>query len=315
MEAILHDLIAHNIQNRTVAVIENGSWAATSGNLIKEKFAKCKNINMLENTISIKSSLKIDQLTQLDEMVEAITKDFPKSAETLPFKAYNFNTTILVNENKESTTFVNAVPNGNINKNALCNISYGLFLLIAREDLKDNGCIINTVTQISENPMRISISVNKLNLTHDMIMKTGLFNISILTENTPYSFIEKFGFHSGRDVDKFKDITFRDVSANILKFLTKYSNSFISGKVIETYDFGSHTLFIADITEVEQLSYEPSMTYKYYFDHVKPKNVALPTDKKGHVCKVCAWFFEGDVLPDDIICPLCKHGKDDFEKV
>jgi flavorubredoxin/flavin reductase (DIM6/NTAB) family NADH-FMN oxidoreductase RutF len=286
MEAFLHDLTANNIQNRTVAIIENGSWAATSGNLIREKLAKCKNINILENTISLKSSLKKDQLTQIDLMVNAIYDTFPHS------------------------TFTTQTP---LNKNAIFKISYGLYLLTVSDGKMDNGCIINTVSQITDTPCRITITVNKANLTHDMIIKTGEFTVSMLTEYTPFDIIKRFGFNSGRDVNKFAEIDFYDHAENKNMFLTKYSNAFISGKVINTYDYGTHTLFVADVVEATQLSNEPSMTYNYYFDHVKPKPQSIASDKKGFVCKICAYIYEGDVLPDDFICPLCKHGAADFE--
>ena len=294
MEAFLHDLIAHNIQNRTVAVIENGSWAATSGSLIKEKLAKCKNINVLESTISIKSSLKKEQLIQVDEMVEAMINTFPKSAEKL--------------------NHLGAVK-PNIDQNAIFKITYGLYLLIAKENGKDNGCIINTVNQIANSPTRISIAVNKLNLTHDIVKSTGEFNVSVLVDSTPFELFDRFGYNSGKDKDKFAGFTDSDVSANALKFLTKHSNAFISGKVIESFDYGTHTLFIAEVTEAEELSNEPSIAYQYYIDNVKPKPQSPPDKVKGFVCKICGYFHEGDALPVDIICPLCKHGKEDFEKV
>jgi flavin reductase (DIM6/NTAB) family NADH-FMN oxidoreductase RutF len=215
--------------------------------------------------------------------------------------------TIPVNKNNDQLTM-----KPSINQNAIFHITYGLYLLTAREDNKDNGCIINTVNQIANNPARISVSVNKLNLTHDMIKSTGEFNVSILTDNTPFEIFDRFGYNSGKDKDKFAEFTDRDVSANAVIFLTKYSNSFISGKVIESFDYGTHTLFIAEITEAEELSNEPSMTYQHYIDNVKPKPQSLPDDKNGFICKICGYFYEGDVLPDDIVCPLCKHGKDDF---
>jgi len=271
MEAFLHDLTAHNIQNRTVAIIENGSWAATSGGLIREKLEKCKSMKLLENKISIKSSLKETQLAEIEEMAETIAADFPKA---------NFS-----------------------NADVMFNIPCGLFALSAKDGGKDNACIINTVMQITATPCRISIAVNKLNLTHDMIIKTGEFKIYILIESTPFKIFEHFGFKSGRDSEK------------NTKLLPGYANAVISARVIKTDSYETHTLFTAEIIETERLSEEPSVTYNYYFNRIKPKPQATKNDKKGFVCKICRYVFEGDVLPDDYICPLCKHGAVDFEKI
>ncbi|MBR5155534.1 MAG: flavin reductase [Clostridia bacterium] len=195
--------------------------------------------------------------------------------------------------------------------NSMFKISYGLFVLTAK-DHKDNGCIINTMQQVTQEPLKISIAVNKQNYTHDMIIKKGEFNVSVLTESVPFEVIERFGFHSGRDTDKFEGCNYASETENGIKFIEKYSNAVISGKVIETVDCGTHTLFIADVTEAKVLSDEPSLTYQYYFDHIKPKPQAK---KKGYVCKICGYVYEGEELPDDFICPLCKHPASDFEEI
>ena len=200
-----------------------------------------------------------------------------------------------------------------VEPNAMFKLSYGLFVLTAK-DGKDNGCIINTVTQITDTPKRISIAVNKANHTHDQIMKTGVFNVSVLSTEATFPLFERFGFQSGRDADKFAGFDAVERSENGLYYVTEAANAFISGKVIQTLDYGTHTVFIADVTEARVLSNVPSLTYAYYFDHVKPKPAAL-AEQKGWVCKICGYVYEGEVLPPDFICPLCKHGVEDFEKL
>ena len=191
-------------------------------------------------------------------------------------------------------------------------ISYGLFVVSARTGEKDNGCIINTVQQITQEPLKLSVAVNKDNLTHDMIKESGVFNISVLTESVPFEVFERFGFKSGRDTDKFDGVDYAERSENDILYLTKYTNGLISGKVIEAVDCGTHTLFVADVTEAKILSDEKSVTYQYYFDNIKPKPEAK---KKGYVCKICGYVYEGEELPGDFICPWCKHGAVDFEEI
>ena len=198
---------------------------------------------------------------------------------------------------------------------AMFKLSYGLFILTAKDGDKDNGCIINTVSQLTSSPMRISITVNKANYTHDMIVKTGEFNVSILTEAAPFSVFERFGFFSGKDKDKFADCESNARAANGLRYIPKYTNGMISAKVLHAVDCGTHTLFIADVTASSVLSADPSVTYAYYFAHIKPKPQPQQAQekKKGFICKICGFIYEGDALPDGYICPLCKHGVDDFE--
>jgi len=203
----------------------------------------------------------------------------------------------------------------NVDLAAMFKLPYGLFILTAREGNQDNGCVINTVTQVTEKPLWVSITVNKTNLTHDIIARTGEFNISILTESTPFRIFEQFGFHSGRDTDKFASCDFNDRTTNGIRYLPKHTNGVISAKVLSSVDCGTHSLFVADVIEAMVLSDEPSVTYQYYFDHIKPK---LPTTKEhrnGFICKICGYVYEGDILPDDFICPLCKHGVNDFVRL
>lgn len=291
MDELLRDLAAHNFRNRTVAFMENGSWASTSGKLMREIISTCKDVTVLDATVTIRSSLKSHQSAELDALVSAISASMP-----MP-------------EQKSAP-----VEAGNIDNTTLFKLSYGLFVLTAHKDGKDNGCIINTVQQLTDTPKRITIAVNKQNHTHDMILQTGIFNVSVLTEDTPFSVFEHFGFQSGRDADKFagENIT---RSTNGISYLTANTNAYLSAKVIETHDYGTHTLFVAEVTEAQILSDKPSVTYAYYFAHIKPKPQKAEAQKVGWVCKICGYFYEGEELPEDFICPLCKHGADDFEKV
>ncbi len=289
MDELLHDLASHNLQNRTVAFIENGSWAATSGKLMKEIVGSMKNMTILDAEVSLKSSLAKGQLADIDYLAAAIAETLPKKFEA------------------------GEVSDAGIDNNAFFKLSYGLFVLTARDGDKDNGCIINTVTQLTDTPKRITIAVNKANLTHDMILKTGVFNVSVLSEDVPFKVFQHFGFQSGRDVDKFADSETCARSANGVRYIPEYTNAFMAATVIEAKDYGTHTLFIADVTQAQVLSDVPSVTYAYYFAHIKPKPAPVEEDKKGFVCKICGYVYEGDELPADFICPLCKHGAEDFE--
>ena len=203
----------------------------------------------------------------------------------------------------------------NINPATLFKLSYGLFVITTREGDKDNGCITNTAIQVADKPQRISVALNKANLTHDMITKTKEFNISVLTESAPFNIFQQFGFQSGRNIDKFAGSDYHDRAANGIRYLPEHTNGVICGKVTEALDCGTHTLFVADIMEAFILSDEKSVTYQYYFDHIKPKPDASKEKKKGYVCKICGYVYEGDPLPEDFICPICKHGAADFEPV
>ncbi|MCI5661660.1 MAG: flavin reductase [Clostridia bacterium] len=288
MQTALDDIVAHNLQNRTIALIENGSWAPMADGLMRKKLAALKNVNILDNTVKILSSVKEDQLSQLDALANALLATMKTEAP-------------VVHDEKK------------IEPNAMFKLSYGLFVLTAGGE-KDNGCIINTVTQITDSPKRISIAVNKANYTHDLILKSGTFNVSVLDTNADFELFTRFGFQSGREANKFEGLESVARSENGLMYLTEMSNAFLSGKVIQTLDYGTHTVFIADVTEAKVLESAPSMTYAYYFDHVKPKPNNLSTPH-GWVCKICGYIYEGDELPADYICPLCKHGAEDFERV
>lgn len=297
MEELLHDLAAHNIQNRTVAFVENGSWAPTSGKLMKDIIGSCSDMTILDETLTLKSSLKPEQEAQIDALVEAISATIPRFEKPVVDEA--------------------ALAAAEVDPKTMQKFSYGLFVLSAQADGKDNGCIINTAAQLTSSPNRINIAVNKANHTHDMIMATGMFNISFLSEKTSFDTFKRFGFQSGRDTDKFEGFESSVArSANGLLYVTEGTNAFMSAKVVDSYDYGSHTLFVAEVTEAQILNTDPSVTYAYYFDHIKPKpQPKIEEEKHGYVCKICGYVYEGDTLPDDFICPLCKHGADDFEKI
>ncbi|MCR4654842.1 MAG: flavin reductase [Lachnospiraceae bacterium] len=196
-------------------------------------------------------------------------------------------------------------------------LSYGLFVLTAKDE-KDNGCITNTAIQVTSEPNRISLAVNKSNFTHDMVLKTGVFTVSIISEEADFELFKHFGFQSGRDVDKFADFTDVKRLSNGTLAVTKGTNGYISGKVINTVDLGTHTLFIADVTDMEVLSPAASATYTYYQEHIKPKPQAPSGEKEGKTvwrCKICGYEYEGEELPADFVCPICKHPASDFEKV
>ena len=288
MENLVHDIVNHNLQNRTIALVENGSWAPTAGGLMRAEFQKLKNCTILDEGVTIRSSLKEEQLSQMAALADALVATMPKP-----------------------------VPSAHtelVEPSAMFSLSYGLFVLTARDGAKDNGCIINTVTQLTDSPKRISIAVNKANRTHDMILKTGVFNVSVLSNDAPFAMFQHYGFQSGRDVDKFADVQGMARATNGVYYIPYCTSAFLSAKVTQTVEFETHTLFIADVTEAQTLSNTPSMTYAYYFANVKPKPAALQ-EQTGWVCKICGWVYEGEELPPDIICPLCKHGAADFEKL
>lgn len=292
MENLVHDIVHHNLQNRTIALVENGSWAPTAAGLMRAEFQKLKNCTILDEGVSIRSSLKEDQLAQMEALADALVASMPAQK---PVPAQE-------------------KPAGLVEQNAMFSLSYGLFVLTARDGAKDNGCIINTVTQLTDSPKRISIAVNKANLTHDMIVKTGEFNVSVLSNDAPFALFQHYGFQSGRNTDKFAGVQGMARSTNGIYYIPYCTSAFLSAKVTQTVEFETHTLFIADVTEAKLLSNVPSMTYAYYFANVKPKPAVLqkPT---GWVCKICGWVYEGEELPPDIVCPLCKHGAADFERL
>ncbi len=200
-----------------------------------------------------------------------------------------------------------------INNSAMFKLSYGLFILSAYEKGKDNACIINTACQVTDSPKRITIAVNKNNCTCGMIERTKRFTVSVLAQDVTFDMIKRFGFTSGKDTDKFTGYNDHYRTENGTFFICEGTNAYISCTVTDMIDCGSHILFISDVTEAETLSDIPSATYQYYFDNIKPKPESQK--KKGYVCKICGYVYEGEELPDDFICPLCKHGASDFEPI
>ncbi|MCI8566891.1 MAG: flavin reductase [Lachnospiraceae bacterium] len=202
-----------------------------------------------------------------------------------------------------------------MNKKTMYNLTYGLFVLTSACDGRDSGCIINTAGQVTSEPNRISIAVNKANFTQELIQKSGRFNVSILSEAADFSLFQRFGFQSGRTADKFAGFADCKRSENGLYYITAGTNGYISATVWQSVDLGSHTLFIAAVDDMEVLSDTASATYAYYQSSIKPKPARQPAGKTVWRCTVCGYTYEGDELPADFTCPLCKHPASDFEKV
>lgn len=285
MREFINHLTERNFQNKTIGFIENGSWAPLAEKTMRKMLEGCKNITYTDNNVHILSAMNDENIAEIDALCEELTMDYV------------------------------AMDGEKADKNdltALFNIGYGLYVVTARDGDKDNGCIVNTVSQVTNTPNRIAVCINKKNLTHDMVAKTGMMNVNCLSTDAPFSVFEHFGFQSGRDVDKIigEGILRSD---NGVAFLGHYINSFMSLKVEQTVDLDTHSMFICSVTEARVITDVETMTYTYYQNNVKPKP---ETDgKKGWVCKVCGYVYEGEDIPDDFICPLCKHGVADFEPI
>ena len=299
MENLIHDIVNHNLCNRRIALMENGSWAPTSGKLMREALSGLKGTEFINDTITLKSALKENQLETLDALADAIAADIcPQTAVSLPASEATADTVLPVDDG------------------AFRKMTYGVEVLTTRVDGKDYGCIINTACQVaSGNPKKLTISVIKKNHTCDMVAKAGKFNISLLTEEAPYALFEHFGFQSGRDVDKFADRQDDPRTLNEIRYIAEYTNAVLSCEVIDVRDLDTQVLYIANVVEAKVLSSGKPCTYAYYHAHIKPKKNPAPEQKEGYVCKVCGYFHEGAELPDDFTCPLCNHGKEDFEHV
>ena len=302
MENLLHDIAAHNLQNRKVAIIENGSWAPMSGKAMRDILAGLKKIEYIGEGVTLKSALAVGQEAELEALAETLAADILPPPAEIPAAAASAVPAVFSPESVDTKAF---------NK-----FSYGVEVLTTRVDGRDYGCIINTAGQVAAGePKKITISCIKKNHTCDMVMKAGRFNISILTEDAPYSVFQHFGFQSGRDVDKFADAPYDDRMSNGIRYFPLYTNAVLSCEVIERYDLETQMLFIANVVEAKVLSGAPSCTYGYYHAHIKPKKNPAPEQKECWVCKVCGYVHEGAEMPDDFSCPLCKHGKEDFEHV
>ena len=283
MREFINHLTERNFSNRTVALIENGSWAPMAAKIMRGMFEKSKNLTFVEPTVRILSALNEESSAQLNALVQELTKEYLARQDATA--------------NKNDLT-------------ALFNIGYGLYVVTSNDGKKDNGLIVNTVTQVTNTPNRIAVTINKANYSHHVIRQTGKMNINCLSVDAPFKVFEKFGFVSGRNVDKFADCEPLR-SDNGLVFLPRHINSFMSLEVEQYVDLDTHGMFICSITEARVISDRETMTYTYYQNNVKPK--PQTEGKKGFVCKICGYVYEGDTLPEDIVCPLCKHGASDFE--
>ena len=285
MREFIDHLTERSFQNRTVALIENGSWAPLAAKVMRKMLESSKNIVFTDTSVKIMSSLSDESLAQLNDLVDELCKEYLAR--------------------QDSTANKNDL-------NALFNIGYGLYVITSNDGKKDNGLIVNTVSQVTNTPNRLAVTINKENYSHHVIKQTGIMNVNCLTVDAPFKVFEAFGFVSGRNVDKFAECT-PNRSDNGLIFLPRYINSFMSLKVEQYVDLETHGMFICSVTESRVLSDRETMTYTYYQNNVKPKPET--EGKKGFVCKVCGYVYEGEELPEDIVCPLCKHGAADFEEI
>ena len=285
MREFIDSLVERNYQKRTIAFIENGSWAPMAMKVMKDKLAGLKDIKYTKNNVTILSALNEESKKQVIAMAEELAADYNKVE--------------IEEENK-------------IDPKALFKIGYGLYVVTCNDGNKYNGQIVNTVSQVASKPDRIAVNINKTNYSADVIRKTGVLNVCTLNEECPFQIFKHFGFQSGRDVDKFADFDHYDVASNDVPYLNRYANGYISLKVFETVDMGSHWMFLCDITESAVLNSVETMTYSFYQKNVKPK----PQEQvKGWVCTICGYVYEGEELPEDFICPLCKHPASDFVKM
>ena len=284
MREFIHHLTERDYQSRTVGLIENGTWAPNAAKTMQKMLEGAKDITFAAEPVRILSALNEDSMKQLDALAEALGGEYRSE------------------ESGESRN----------DPAALFSIGYGLYVVTTNDGQKDNGLIVNTVTQVTDSPKRVAVTVNKQNYSFHTIRKTGLLNVNCLSTEAPFKVFETFGFQSGRSVNKFENCTPKR-SRNGLVVLPKHINAFLSLKVAEYVDLGTHGMFICDVTESRVLSSTPTMTYTYYQENVKPKPAAPKS--KGYVCKICGYVYEGDPLPEDFICPLCKHGASDFEPI
>lgn len=285
MHEFITNLTERNFQNRIIGLIENGTWAPLAAKTMKQMLEGCKKLTFTDSTVRIHSALDETSSAQLEAMSEELCRDYLAQ--------------------QDDTADKNDLS-------ALFNIGYGLYVITSNDGKKDNGLIVNTVSQVTNTPNRIAVTINKANYSHHVIKQTGIMNLNCLSTDAPFKVFETFGFQSGRTVDKFANITPLR-SDNGLAFLPKYINSFMSLKVEQYIDLDTHGMFICSITEARVISTTETMTYTYYQNNVKPK--PQTEGKKGFVCVVCGYIYEGEELPEDFICPLCKHGAADFEPI
>ncbi len=285
MREFINHLTERNFSNRQVALIENGSWAPMAAKVMRGMLEKCKNISYTDTTVRILSALNDESTAQLNALSEELCREYLALRDTA--------------ENRNDLS-------------ALFHIGYGLYVVTSHDGKKDNGLIVNTVTQLTDTPSRVAVTINKENYSHHVIKQTGVMNVNCLTTDAPFAVFEHFGFTSGRNVDKFADCEPLR-AGNGLVVLPRYINAYLALKVEQYVDLDTHGMFICSVTEARTVSDKETMTYSYYQEHVKPRP---ETDGKvGYVCKTCGYVYESESLPDDFICPLCKHGASDFEKI
>ena len=285
MKEFIHHLTERNFQNRTIGLIENGSWAPLAAKVMRNMLAGSKNLTFTDTTVRIQSALNEESTAQVETLANELCREYlARRDET-------------ANKNDLS---------------ALFNIGYGLYVVTSSDGNKDNGLIVNTVTQVTNTPNRVAVTINKENYSHHVIRQTGKMNVNCLDVSAPFELIKNFGFQSGRTADKFQG--FEELrSDNGLRFLPRHINSFMSLQVESYVDLGTHGMFICAVTEARVMGNTETMSYNYYYNNVKPKPQA--EGKKGYACKICGWIYEGENLPEDIVCPLCKHGAADFEPI
>jgi len=285
MHTFIHHLTERNFRNRTIGLVENGTWAPQAAKVMRSMLEECKDLTFTDTTVRIYSALNAQSKEQLETMAEELCKDYLARQDATA--------------NKNDLT-------------ALFNIGYGLYVVTCKDGDKDNGLIVNTVSQVTSTPNRIAVTINKQNYSHHIIKQTGLMNVNCLDTSAPFSVFQNFGFQSGRTVDKFQEMeTLR--SDNGLVFLPRNINSFMSLKVEQYIDLDTHGMFLCSVTESRVIGDRETMTYTYYQNNVKPQPETA--GKKGFVCKICGWVYEGEELPEDLVCPLCKHGAADFEPI
>ena len=284
MKTYLHALTERSFRNRTVGLIENGSWAPMAAKIMKNILSESKDLRFADTTVRIRSALNDESRAQIEELADELCVEYLARMEET---------------NKQDMS-------------ALFNIGYGLYVVTSRDEGRDNGLIVNTVTQVTNAPNRVAVTINKENYSHHIIRKTGILNVNCLDVTAPFSLFEDFGFRSGRNADKFQGIE-ELRSGNGLRFLPRHINALLSLQVESYVDLGTHGMFICTVTEARICGSRETMTYTHYQNQVKPQ--PRLEGKKGFVCKVCGLVHEGDELPGDIICPLCKHGAADFEEI
>ena len=280
MREFIHHLTERGYQNRTVAFVENGSWAPQAAKIMGRMLEGCKNLTVAENVVKIYSALSADSRRQIAELSAELCRDY--------------------------------TPSGQNDITALFKLGYGLYVVTCHDGVKDNGLIVNTVTQVTNTPNRVAVTINKEAYSHHVIKQSGRMNVNCLTTEAPFKVFEAFGFVSGRNVNKFENCT-PHRSDNGLVVLPRYINAVLSLSVEQYVDLDTHGMFICAVEEAQVISDKETMTYTYYLENVKPQ--PKTAGKKGYVCKICGYIYEGDTLPADFICPLCKHGAADFEPI